>query len=84
MFLWITQEVSSRGCDFLVGGGKYKNNLKTVEVFLCPCCGRVCLGYFPTSILPVEWTLSILEVEDTQVAWNHFLAQAVLAALIQG
>lgn len=75
MFLWITQEVTSRGCDFLVGGGKYKNNLKTVEVFLCPCCGQVCLGYFPTSILPVEWTLSILEVEDTQVAWNHFLAQ---------
>lgn len=57
--------------------------LKAVEVFLCPCCGQVCLGYFPTSLLPVEWTLSILEGEDIQVAWSYFLAQAVLAALIQ-
>lgn len=34
MFLWIAQEVSSRGCDFLVGGGKQNNsNLKSSGSF---------------------------------------------------
>lgn len=50
--LWITHQVSTRGCNFLIGGWKKKKNKERgVEVLLCPHCGQVCLCYFPSSFL---------------------------------
>lgn len=61
MFLCTAQEASTKCVISLLEGENIITILKALGVFLSPCWGQVCLGYFPTALLPVECTLSILE-----------------------